>query len=223
MVASARVAYLARRGADFGVKTGELSIDLARVRQRKRDIVDSFRGGNEKRLKAAPNLDVLMGRASFVDAKTVRVALNAGGESLLRSEQIFINTGTRTAVPKLPGLSEVPFLDNVSIMELDHVPEHLLILGGGYIGVEFGQMFRRFGSRVTIVQSGPHLLAREDADISEQVEKIFREDGIELLLNRRVSRASHANGAIQLEVQGEATNPHRLTPAGGRRASAKFG
>ncbi len=221
MVASARVAYLARRGADFGVKTGELSIDLARVRQRKRDIVDSFRGGNEKRLNATPNVDVLMGRASFVDARTVRVALNAGGESLLRSEQIFINTGTRTAVPDLPGLSEVPFLDNVSIMELDHVPDHLLILGGGYIGVEFGQMFRRFGSRVTIVQHSPHLLAIEDPDISEQIEKIFREDGIELLLNSRVSRASQSNGAVQLEVQGETSTQtvsgsHLLVAAGRR-------
>jgi pyruvate/2-oxoglutarate dehydrogenase complex dihydrolipoamide dehydrogenase (E3) component len=163
MVASGRVAYLARRAADYGVHTGPISIDLERVRQRKRDIVASFRGGSENRIGMTQNLELIMGEATFGGAKSVAVRTNDGGQRSLSADRIFINAGTRASRPNLEGLDRVDVLDNESIMELGAVPEHLLILGGGYIGLEFGQLFRRFGSRVTIVQSGGQLLKQEDS------------------------------------------------------------
>jgi pyruvate/2-oxoglutarate dehydrogenase complex dihydrolipoamide dehydrogenase (E3) component len=199
MVASARVAYMARRGADYGVHTGPVTIDMGRVRERKRAIVSSFRQSREKRLEKA-QADLIRGEASFTGPRQLRVALNGGGERLLRAAQIFIDTGTRSARPAIAGLDAVPYLDNDSIMELDRVPEHLLILGGGYIGVEFSQMFRRFGSRVTVIQAGPQLLREEDADVAAEVLKILREDGIEILLN---ARAQEVKPGIDLKVSTE--------------------
>jgi pyruvate/2-oxoglutarate dehydrogenase complex dihydrolipoamide dehydrogenase (E3) component len=209
MVASARVAYLARRGADYGVLTGPIKIDLQRVRQRKRDIVDSFRNGSQERIEKTPNLELIFGVASFAGPREVRVRGNDGTERPLTAERIFINAGTRASKPRVDGLDSVPHLDNKSIMELDRMPEHLLILGGGYIGLEFGQMFRRFGSRVTIVQSAKQLLAKEDADVAEEVAKILREDGIEVLLSTRSERVSSAGGQIQLDVN-DGAQPRRL-------------
>ncbi len=166
MVASGRVAYLARRGADYGVHTGDIRIDMERVRQRKRDIVKSFRDAGQARIEQTPNVELIFGEASFTGAKSLLVQLRDGGERVLTADKIFINAGARPSVPPIDGLKSVPFLDSTSIMELDTVPEHLLVLGGGYVGLEFGQMFRRFGSRVTIVQSGDQLLNREDPDIA---------------------------------------------------------
>lgn len=190
MIASARVAYLARRGADYGVQTGEISVDLAKVRQRKREVVESFRGGSERRLNNVENLELIMGEAKFTGQKSVQISLNNGGTRDLSADQIFINTGTRPAAPDLPGLESIPYLNSTSIMELDQVPDHLLVLGGGYIGLEFGQMFRRFGSKVTIVQRGSQLLGREDQDVAEEIAKIMREDGIEVLLNTEAIRVT---------------------------------
>ena len=200
MVASARVAYLARRGADYGVETGPVSVDLKRVRQRKQAIVDTFRNGNQARLEKTANLDLIFGTASFADAKSILVR-GKTGERSLTAERIFINAGTRATVPKLEGLDKVPFLDNVSIMELESTPKHLLILGGGYIGLEFGQMFRRFGSRVTIVHRGKQLLTQEDADVAEKVAKILREDGVDVLLNAKAESVSSTGGRIRVEVR----------------------
>jgi pyruvate/2-oxoglutarate dehydrogenase complex dihydrolipoamide dehydrogenase (E3) component len=206
MIASARVAYLARRGADFGVFTGSLRIDMNKVRQRKRNIVNSFRNGSQARLEKTNGLDLIFGEARFIGPKTVHVALAGGtpevktAERVLTADKIFINAGTRASVPRLAGIDGVALLTNKSIMELDAVPEHLLVLGGGYIGVEFGQMFRRFGSRVTIVQSGPRLLAGEDGDVSDEVAKILREDGIEVLLDAKADRVSQSGGKISLGV-----------------------
>ena len=196
MVASARVAYMAGRGADYGVHTGPVTIDMGRVRERKRAIVSRFRQSREKRLEKV-QADLIRGEASFTGQRQLRVALNGGGERLLRAPQIFIDTGTRSARPAIAGLDTVSYLDNDSIMELDHVPEHLMILGGGYIGVEFGQMFRRFGSRVTVIQAGHQLLREEDADVAAEVLKILREDGIEILLN---ARAQEVKPGIALKV-----------------------
>jgi pyruvate/2-oxoglutarate dehydrogenase complex dihydrolipoamide dehydrogenase (E3) component len=200
MVASARVAYLARRGADYGVQTGTVGIDLRRVRQRKRDIVKSFREGSQKRIEATPNLDLIFGTGSFTGPKSLLVRGKDGSERTLIADRILINAGTRASRPRIEGLDQVPFLDNASIMELESVPEHLLILGGGYIGVEFGQMFRRFGSRVTIIQSLGQLLVREDADVAEEVAKILQQDGIEIHFNAKAGRFALANGHIQTEI-----------------------
>ena len=215
MVASARVAYLARRGADYGVRTGGITMDMEKVRQRKRAIVESFRGGGEGRIARTANLELINGEARFADSRTVQVRLNGGGERTLAADRIFINAGARPSVPGLPGLRDVPFLDSTSIMELAEVPEHLLVLGGGYVGLEFGQMFRRFGARVTIVQSGSRLLGREDPDLADQVAGILREDGIELLLDAKAERAERNDGGIGLTVNGrEISGTHLLVSTG---------
>ena len=200
MVASGRVAYLARRAADYGVHTGPITVDMQKVRQRKRDIVDSFRNGAQSRIERTPNLDLIFGDASFTDPKAIAVRMNDGTQRELTANYFFLNVGTRAAVPQLDGLDGVPFLDNASIMELDVVPEHLLVLGGGYIGLEFGQLFRRLGSRVTIVQSGGQLLNREDPDIADEVARILQQDGIDILLNATATRVRRDNANIRLEV-----------------------
>ena len=220
MLASARVAHLARRAADYGVHTGPVTVDLAKVRQRKRDIVDSFRGGSQRRIEQTEGLDLLMGQARFTGPRSVEVSLNGGGTRHLTADKIFVNVGARPRKPSLPGLDRVPALDSTSIMELDKLPEHLLVLGGGYIGLEFGQMFRRFGSQVTIVQRRGQLLTREDPDVAEQVADILREDGIEVLLEAQAQRVEQAaHGSIHLVVrtpEGERTlsGTHLLVAVG---------
>jgi pyruvate/2-oxoglutarate dehydrogenase complex dihydrolipoamide dehydrogenase (E3) component len=220
MVASARVAYLAKRAANYGVHTGPVSIDMSVVRKRKRDIVDSFRSGSERRIRGTEGVDLLMGEASFVGPKTVEVHLNTGEVRQLTADVICLNTGERPAQPKVEGIEHVSSLNSTSIMELDSVPEHLVVLGGGYIGLEFGQMFRRFGSQITIIQRGKQLLAREDADIATEVDKILREDGIDVLLQTSVVRiAQTSDGHVQVTVRsvdGERviTGSHLLSAAG---------
>ena len=205
MVASARVAYLNRRSADYGVHHDPITIDMTKVRQRKRDIVESFRGGSQRRLEATEGLDLLMGEASFTGPKTLEVRMNSGETRQLSADLIFINAGERPAQPDIPGVENVPTLNSTTIMELDEVPEHLLVIGGGYVGLEFGQMFRRFGSNVTIIQRGPKLLAREDDDVAEAVEKILGEDSVEVLLQTKplhVARTSQSGvQSITLTVQ----------------------
>ena len=201
MVASARVAYLARRAADYGVRPNPVQVEMAKVRQRKQAIVDSFRNGSQRQLEKTEGVDLLLGEASFSGPKTVQVRMKSGETRHLTADKIFINTGGRPEKPPVAGLDSVPTLDSTSIMELDILPEHLLVLGGGYIGLEFGQMFRRFGSAVTVVQRGKQLLAREDTDITEEVAKILREDGVEVLLETEALRAEKADSTIRLTVR----------------------
>ena len=202
MVASARVAYLARRAADYGVQTGPISIDMRTVRQRKRDIVESFRGGSERRLRATPNLTLVAAHARFVGPRTVEVTAPDSGAQVAGADWIFINTGGRPSLPPIPGLTDVPFLDSTTIMELDAVPQHLLVLGGGYIGLEFGQMMRRFGSRVTMVQRAPVLLPQEDPEICGALAQILSEDGVEILLGANTTAVSATPaGSIRAAVQ----------------------
>lgn len=205
MIASGHAAYLARRGADYGVHTGEISIDMVKVRQRKRDIVENFRSSSERRITTTPGVDLLMGEARFTGPKTIEVRMLTGETRSLSAELIFLNVGCRPGLPTVPGLDRVHTLNSTTVMELDVVPEHLLIMGGGYVGLEFGQLFRRLGSRVTVVHRGQHVLAHEDADVADEVAKILREDGIEILLETEVLRADEAEGraeAIQIGVRG---------------------
>jgi pyruvate/2-oxoglutarate dehydrogenase complex dihydrolipoamide dehydrogenase (E3) component len=201
MVASARVAYLARRGADYGVQTGPVALDLTKVRQRKRDIVASFRGGLERRLKQTDGLVLLAGEASFTAPKSLDVRLNTADQMALTADLIFINTGARPARPSLTGLDDVPALNSTTIMELESVPEHLLVLGGGYIGLEFSQMFRRFGGRVTLVQRSGQLLGREDRDVAEAVTAILREDGVDVLLDTQALRVRRNRHEVELDIK----------------------
>lgn len=203
IIASGRVAHLARRAGDYGVQVGPVSIDLGKVRQRKRDIVNSFRSGSERRLTETEGLDLIFGEARFSGPKTLEVALKEGGSRSIGAEQIFLNTGTRPALPRIEGIDRVPVLTSTTILELDQVPEHLLVLGGGYIGLEFGQLYRRFGSQVTIVHRGKRLLAREDDDMADAVAEILREDGIEVLLETRAVRIDRqGDDGIELTVEG---------------------
>ncbi|HTB93842.1 MAG TPA: mercuric reductase [Candidatus Sulfotelmatobacter sp.] len=201
MVAGGRVAYLARRGPDYGVHTGALRISMERVRKRKRDIVNLFRSGNERRIAQAKNLDLLYGVASFTGAKSIVVRTQKRGELQFTADRFFINAGCRPAVPDIPGLAEVPFLDSSSIMELGKVPAHLLVLGGGYVGLEFAQLFRRLGSKVTVIQHAGQLLKGEDQDIADEVAKILREDGLQIHLNSKVEMVSRARNRISVKFR----------------------
>ena len=201
MVASGRVAYLARRGADYGVLTGDIRVDMQRVRQRKRAIVDLFRNGSQKRIEKTANLELIFAEASFTGSKSLLLRFNDGSQRAITADRIFINAGTRPGAPKLDGIAGVPFLDSTSIMELDSLPDHLLVIGGGYIGLEFGQLFRRLGSRVTIVQSAAQLLRGEDTDVTAEIANILEQDGVEILFNAKAERVAKAGAAIQLTVR----------------------
>lgn len=183
MVASARVAHLARRAGDYGVRISPdaVRVDLARVRERKRRIVESFREGSRASLLATDGLELRAATARFVGPRTLDLLAPDGTLERIAAREVFVNVGARPRLPDLPGLPEVPFLTSTSIMELAEIPERLLVLGGGYVGVEFAQMFRRFGSAVTVVQRSPALLPREDPDVSEAVREIFEQDGIRVL------------------------------------------
>jgi len=202
MIASARVAYLARRGADFGVQVGgPVTVDFAQVRERKRAIVADFRGGTEKQLAHQDNLDLIYGQARFLSPTEISVKLNDGPEQTIMGGKFFINTGEHDVVPPLPGLDGVPYLDHAKIEELGSVPERLLILGGGYIALEFAQMFRRFGSQVAIVEKSARLLEHEDEDVSQEMERILFEDGIEIYTGSKALKAAQMGADVQLTVQ----------------------
>jgi pyruvate/2-oxoglutarate dehydrogenase complex dihydrolipoamide dehydrogenase (E3) component len=216
MVASGRVAYLAKRGEDYGVHTGSISIDMVKIRERKRKIVESFRSGSQTKIEKTENVELIFGEARFTGPKTVAIRLKQGEERELTADQIFINAGARPSRPMIEGLGAVPYLDSTSIMELDTVPKHLLVLGGGYVGLEFGQLFRRLGSRVTIVQSTGQLLSREDPDVAEEVKKILEQDGIEVVLKQKATRIGKQGEAIQLDLEGKSVTGSHLLVATGR-------
>jgi pyruvate/2-oxoglutarate dehydrogenase complex dihydrolipoamide dehydrogenase (E3) component len=202
MIASARVAHLARRAFDYGVQTGSIEVDLAAVRRRKREIVDEFSAASERGMRRHDTLELIPGDARFVGSHELEVALNEGGARRITAEKIFINAGARPSVPPIAGLGEVEFLDSTSIMELSTVPRHLVVLGGGFIGLEFAQMFRRFGSEVTVVERAPRLAGREDEDVADAIEQILREDGITVRTAAEVVRVSAATGGgVQVEVR----------------------
>lgn len=190
LIASGRAAYLTRRGQDYGIHTqaehggNNVVVDMKKVRQRKRDIVDSFRGGSEKRVAEA-GVELLTGTAEFVDSRTVKVISGDGGEKSVTADKFFINVGESPAAPKLDGVEKLNpeiVLDSTTIQELALVPEHLVVIGGGYVGVEFAQLFRRLGAQVTILQRAKQLLPREDAEVAANLLEILNQDGLKVLL-----------------------------------------
>ena len=203
MVASGRNIALARRGADFGFRGGPIEVDMARVRQRKRDIVNQFRDGSQHSIERH-GVDLVFGTASFTGPRSISIALNAGGTREASAESIVIDTGARPRPLELEGAASVRALTSTTVMELGEVPPHLIVLGGGYIGLEFGQLFRRLGSQVTVVQRGKQLLSREDPDVAEALTNILREDGIEVLLETSLVRILEREREIQLTVSAQA-------------------
>ncbi|HEX5322967.1 MAG TPA: mercuric reductase [Capsulimonadaceae bacterium] len=201
LAASARIAYLARRSADYGVHAGPVRVDMAEVVARKRHVVEDFRGSTEKHLQSIDNLDLIRGEASFTGQKSILVE-TAGESRELTAELVVVDTGARPAIPPIDGLDKVPFLDSTSVMELETLPDHLLVLGGGYNALELGQMFRRFGSEVTIVEAAKQLLGHEDEDVAKAVADILRQDGIEIHLEAKAVKAERPRDNIELVLQG---------------------
>ncbi|MFN8464636.1 MAG: mercuric reductase [Caldilineaceae bacterium] len=202
MIASARAAYLARHADDYGVHVGSVTVNLAEVRRRKQAIVDASRSSIQRRLSGLDGVDLIYGEAAFDGHKSLAVTTKEDGMRHLSAGTVFINTGARPSKPQIRGLDITPSFDSTTIMELDVLPEHLLILGGGYIGLEFAQLFRRLGCRVTIVQRSGQLIPREDADVAEALTAILREDGIDILLDTTtVEAATNPGGGVVLTIQ----------------------
>jgi pyruvate/2-oxoglutarate dehydrogenase complex dihydrolipoamide dehydrogenase (E3) component len=181
MVASAKMAYQASQSAALGIKIKKYAVDMPAIRKRKDSIVHQFRDGSQQGLEKTKNLDIIFGEAAFTGDKTISVQLSGGGKKELKAELIFINTGAKTFIPDIEGLSDIDYLTSTSILEIDDVPEHLLVIGGNYIGLEFGQMFRRFGSKVTVVEKSDRIVSREDADVSQEMTNILKAEKINIL------------------------------------------
>ena len=204
LVASAYAAHLARRAAEYGVMIGgPVTVDMKQVKARKNQISERSSRNVESWIRGLAHCTVYQGHARFESANTVRV----GGE-LLEAERIFINVGGRALIPSMPGLDQVPYFTNSTMMDVDFLPEHLIVIGGSYIGLEFGQMYRRFGSRVTIVEKGPRLIAREDEDVSQGVREILEAEGIDVQLNANClsARRDGGNIVVGLDCTGGARN-----------------
>jgi pyruvate/2-oxoglutarate dehydrogenase complex dihydrolipoamide dehydrogenase (E3) component len=179
---SAKVAHLAQHAAQFGTMTGPVSVDMAAVRQRKRDMVDRQVAKHLENYRTT-GVDLIMGSGTFLAPKTLAVRTNDGGARVLAGDQVFINVGTHATIPSVPGLEAARPITNIEALELDYAPPHLIVLGGGYVGLELAQAFRRFGSRVTVIDHGPQLMHREDPDVAEEMRRILAEEGIEFLLS----------------------------------------
>jgi pyruvate/2-oxoglutarate dehydrogenase complex dihydrolipoamide dehydrogenase (E3) component len=198
-IASANVAHLARHGGHHGTKTGSVTVDMETVRQRKREMVERQIAKHLQIYKAS-GAELIMGNGRFVAPKTLEVKLNDGGTRVLAADKVFLNVGTRAAIPNVPGLEAARPLTHVEALELDYVPRHLIVIGGGYAGLELAQAYRRFGSNVTVIESGPQLLAREDIDVSQEMRRILGAEDIQVLV-----------GAELLQVQGRSGDKVTLT------------
>ena len=215
MVASARAVYIARRAADFGVQLqGPVSVDMKRVKARKDEVVDNSRHGLEQWLENTPNCTIFRGHAQF--AAPHQISVNG---QVLAADHIFLDVGGRARIPAIPGLDQVPYLTNSSVMDVDFLPRHLVIVGGSYIGLEFGQVFRRFGSEVTIIEAGPRLISREDEDVSAAVREILEKEGINVRLNAECITVTKSGDDLLVGVNckngpPEVTGSHLLIGAG---------
>jgi pyruvate/2-oxoglutarate dehydrogenase complex dihydrolipoamide dehydrogenase (E3) component len=192
-IRSADVAHVVRHAAEFGTKTGGVAIDMVTVRQRKRDMVDAQIAAHLRNYKDG-GVDLIRGSGRFVAPKTLEVRLNDGGTRMLTGDQIFLNVGTRAIIPDIPGLQAASPVTNIEALEFDHVPPHLMVLGGGYVGLEFAQAYRRFGSRVTLIQQGSQLLSQEDPDVSEELQRILSDEGIRSLVSAQTLRVQGRSG-----------------------------
>ena len=206
---SANVAHMARQASEFGTKTGPVTIDMLAVRRRKRDMVDAQVAGHLRNYKDS-GADLIMGSGRFVAPRTLEVRLNDGGTRLLTGDKIFLNVGTHATIPDVPGLQAASPLTNIEALEFDHVPPHLIVLGGGYVGLEFAQAYRRFGSRVTIIQNGPQLLSQEDPDVAEAMQRVLSDEGITCLVSAQPVRVDGRSGKDVSVLVRTATREQRI-------------
>jgi pyruvate/2-oxoglutarate dehydrogenase complex dihydrolipoamide dehydrogenase (E3) component len=220
MVASAQIAHYVRNASRWGVQASNVEIDLAAILARKNKIVEEFRSGWQKRIDEQSNWHLYRDRARFIRPKQIQVA-----KETLESDRIFINTGASPTVPRIPGLDSVHYLTNESLLELREVPEHLVVLGGGYVGLEFGQMFRRFGSAVTIIQSAERILPSEDEDVTTELQHYLESEGIRILQNARATQVDGENRRVTVKVQGssgtQAVSGSHLLVATGRTPNTR--
>ncbi|HTI60245.1 mercuric reductase [Mucilaginibacter sp.] len=209
MIGSAKMAYLASKSKDLGVDIKGYRVNLKRIKKRKDDVVMQFRNGSQQGLEKTKGLDLLFGEASFTSEKTISVKLNNGKTSELKADLIFMNTGCKPIIPGIDGINDIDYLTSTSILELDKVPDHLLIIGGNYIGLEFGQMFRRFGSKVTVVEKSERIVSREDEDVSEELTKILEAEKIKILTNAQTlkfKKTAKGNVSATVSVNGKEQN-----------------
>ena len=212
LVASAHAAHLARRGAEYGIGTGEITVDMAKVKARKDKVMLDDRHGVESWLQGMEGGTFIRGHARFESPHTIRV-----DDRLLEADKIFLNVGGRAVVPDLPGLSDIDYMTNVGILELDTVPEHLVIIGGSYIALEFAQMYRRFGARITVIEKGPRLTSREDEDVSATIKEILEAEGIDVVLNATAIKFAKRDSGFQVVPREGAepiTGTHLLVAVG---------
>ncbi|OBA80443.1 mercuric reductase [Mycolicibacterium elephantis] len=193
LVASAHAAHLARRGAEYGVATGDVTVDMRKVKARKDDIVHGDRQGVEGWLERMPGCTVIRGHARFESPHTIRV-----DDRVLQADRIFLNVGGRAVAPDMPGLSDIDYMTNVGILELDAVPDRLVIIGGSYIALEFAQMYRRFGAEVTVIEKGPRLTSREDEDVSAAIKEILEAEGIEVVVDATAIRFTKRDSGFEV-------------------------
>ena len=192
-ISSARVAYLVRHAAEFGWTISPSVIDMGMVLQRKRDMVQAQVAAHLRNYKAS-GAELIMGAGRFAAPKTIEVNLNDGGTRVLTGDKVFINVGTHAAIPNVPGLEAARPLTNIEALELDYLPPHLIVLGGGYVGLELAQAYRRFGSRVTVVEYGPQLMSREDRDVADEIQRILGDEGIEFLISAKAIEVRGLSG-----------------------------
>ena len=196
LVASAYAVHVARRGAEYGFATGDVRVDMKRVKARKDAVSGRSNKGVEETLRGTKNCTVIQGHARFQSSNTVMV-----NDEVLQADKIYINVGGRASIPDMPGIHDVPFLTNSSIMDIDFLPRHFIIVGGSYVGLEFAQIYRRFGSEVTIVEMGPRLISREDEDVSQAVREILEAEGIHIRLNAKCISLVKRDGGVAVSME----------------------
>ncbi|MBB5438095.1 pyruvate/2-oxoglutarate dehydrogenase complex dihydrolipoamide dehydrogenase (E3) component [Pedobacter sp. AK017] len=222
MIASARAVHRARTAAELGVETGEVKVNFKKIKQRKDDIVESFRSSARKGLEDTDGLDLIFGEAEFSGNKALTVTTYDGGVQKFTADLIFINTGAKTIIPPIKGLSAINYLTSTTILDLEEAPGHLIVIGGNYIGLELGQMFHRFGSKVTILEKSSRITGREDEDVSAELTKILQDEGLQILADCKIKEIKQMDGKVILDLE-VAGNPHKIPAthvlvAAGRKA-----
>lgn len=206
MIASGRVAYLVKRSAEFGIRSTASGVDVETFLRRKNSVVQTFREGSTKSLLNTPHLDLIFGTAAFSGTKEIAVVKSDGSRETLTADYIFLNAGAHPFIPPVPGLNDIPYLTSTSILDLHEIPTHLAIIGGGYVALEFGQLYRRLGGQVTIVEHSDRFLPKEDEDIAAEIRRILEEDGVQILTGTQVNAVTNKDGIrLDLEKQGAGT------------------